>query len=131
MNEKNCSLKEINSHSCSSSQENVFMHVKAVPETAICSTDSVSSSINIPTQLFIEIISGPYQGATFLLKPEHHKSCFIWRSSGKEFRSNGISLPQNPEVSTTHAEVEIKIDGNGLIKYFFTDTRSSWDLVQR
>ncbi len=98
------------------------MDVKAVPETAICSTDSVSSSKNIPTQLFIEIISGPYQGATFLLKPELRKSCFIGRSYGKNIWTNGISLPQNPEVSTTHAEVEIKLDGNGLNKYYFTDT---------
>jgi pSer/pThr/pTyr-binding forkhead associated (FHA) protein len=80
---------------------------------------------NTPTQLFIEVVHGPYQGATFVLKPELRKPCFIGRSSGKKFRTNGISMPKNPEVSTTHGKVEIKMDGNGQVQFYYTDTGST------
>jgi hypothetical protein len=78
-----------------------------------------------PTQLFVEVVQGPYQGATFVLRPEHRKPCFIGRSAGKKFRNNGISLANNPEVSTTHGKVEIQMMTEGGIKFYYTDTGST------
>ena len=54
--------------------------------------------------------SGPYSGTTFALRlaPGKQSSvAMIGRSTGKKFRDNGVSLPKDGEVSTTHARVEL------------------------
>jgi len=122
-NDKHCDINSMYQEESTS----VDCHTvsKSVPVSSSSIESTSNTNQNTPTQLFIEIVSGPYQGSTFVLKPELRKPCFIGRSSGKKFRSNGISLPKNPEVSTTHAKVEVSMDGNGHRKYFYTDTGST------
>ncbi|KAJ1461114.1 hypothetical protein M885DRAFT_507705 [Pelagophyceae sp. CCMP2097] len=51
--------------------------------------------------------AGPHAGATFRLNVSPSQEALIGRSSGKKFRDNGISLPKDDEVSTTHAKIVI------------------------
>lgn len=51
--------------------------------------------------------AGPHIGANFELS-FGHEACFIGRSTGRRFRVNGVSLPRDDEVSTTHAKIECK-----------------------
>ncbi len=70
--------------------------------------------------LFINILSGPHEGATFLLKPRPSRPCEIGRSRSKKFVQRGISLSKDSEVSTCHGKFEAK---GG--KMFYTDTGST------
>lgn len=68
-----------------------------------------------------QVEGGPYEGRTFALAPVMDGApLWIGRSRGKKFANGGISMPKDPEVSTTHAKVEA---ANG--KIFFTDQESS------
>lgn len=43
-----------------------------------------------------------------VLLQDKQRSCLIGRSTGRKFRCpQGLSLPKDPEISTTHAEVRL------------------------
>lgn len=74
--------------------------------------------------LFIEVMTGPHEGATFLLKPRPSRSCDIGRSKGKKFTQRGVSLYKDSEVSTCHGKFEYQSSADGD-KLFYTDTGST------
>ena len=68
----------------------------------ISSTNKPNSFIKVINVL---IISGPYKGISYIIHPRLRKPCFIGRSTDKNLRDRGISLPEDSEVSTTHGKV--------------------------
>ncbi|KAF0699358.1 Aste57867_10074 [Aphanomyces stellatus] len=58
--------------------------------------------------IYIACTSGVYKGQKFtlILSSDANRLCHIGRSSGKKYKApHGLSLPKDPEISTTHAEI--------------------------
>ena len=73
----------------------------------------------------LRVVEGPYAGLTFEIKPRRRRPVHIGRSTGKKFKSGGVSLPNDASVSTTHAKISIGKEGEVM----FTDqssTNGSW-----
>jgi pSer/pThr/pTyr-binding forkhead associated (FHA) protein len=95
--------------------------------TAAASTSDNTNGNELESGTFrVEIVGGPYSGETFALKPTGSKFCWIGRSQSKKFTRNGISLPHDAEVSTSHGKF---ILGKGKNKFVYVDdgsTNGSW-----
>jgi len=81
---------------------------------------------------------GMYDGREFELtmRPSNGKGgrggaggggeCYVGRSQGKKFKTNGVSLPRDFEVSTTHGKFSVTIAEDGdEYRYWYTDTGST------
>lgn len=111
-------------NSISDSQNNDA--TKKMSELMISNT-SVDENVAVaPSQLQtaaairIDVVSGPYTGKFFMLKPTPRTACLIGRSTSKKFKEKGISLPQDGEVSTSHGKIEMISN-----KYYYIDTGST------
>lgn len=104
---------------------NTMEQVKPVPSESTTSSATSETKAKSKTKkqfhnLFIEIQTGPHEGATYLLKPRSSRPCEIGRSKGRKFLQRGISLFKDSEVSTCHGKFDYK---GG--KMFYTDTGST------
>lgn len=87
--------------------------IQAAPAAATADTKSSTTALDaaavIPAALDVrlEALSGPHAGTVFVLQPRGRSSVpKIGRSTGKAFAKQGVSLPGDLEVSTTHAKIE-------------------------
>ncbi len=56
-----------------------------------------------------KVMSGPHAGIDTVLRPRQRRLVpKFGRSTGQQFVKNGISLPEDDEVSTTHAKLEAR-----------------------
>lgn len=54
-------------------------------------------------------MTGPHKGKKAVLKPRQRRLVpKIGRSTGPQFIKNGVSLPMDEEISTTHAKLEAR-----------------------
>lgn len=81
---------------------------------------STATSTKKPDTIHIDIVGGPYNGASYDLQPKSRSHAWLGRSSSAKFKERGISLPQDLEVSTSHGRFEVK---GG--KFYYTDVAST------
>lgn len=68
------------------------------------------------TNILLLVKEGPYADIQFhLLQTKTRKEFIIGRSTGKKVKDHGVSLPQDPEVSTVHGKIECK--GKGKVVF--------------
>ena len=79
-------------------------------------------SLPPPPTLQIQVTSGPHDGQLFHLALAKSAPLLLGRSTGKKFKNNGVSLPKDLEVSTTHGKFVLSVDNRTVT---FTDTGST------
>ncbi|KAG9410407.1 hypothetical protein AC1031_018445 [Aphanomyces cochlioides] len=75
--------------------------------------------------IHITCTGGVYSGQKFdlVLSTDANRVCHIGRSSGKKYKApHGLSLPKDPEISTTHAEIRWSSDDDHI---YITDQNST------
>lgn len=92
--------------------------IKSAPAAGNTIKHSTRSSVVLQAKV---IESDYYMGRVFELKITKKGHCLIGRSSSKKFKTNGISLSKDLEVSTTHGKFELHKDGN----VYYVDTGST------
>ena len=108
--------------------ENVDPQQRVVSNTTTTTTSKSDETLDFaktapslePGTLKVEIMAGYYSGQVYHLDVSANKTCMIGRSQSKRFTKNGISLPRDAEVSTTHGKFLMK---NG--KYLYIDDGST------
>jgi pSer/pThr/pTyr-binding forkhead associated (FHA) protein len=97
---------------------------------------TTTSTSNVPAvRLMVEIVGGEYEGK--IIELNHltpHEPAVIGRSRSKKVLKYGISLPKDPEVSTTHARFLVKGGGGGYSRsnatvYFIDDGSTNGSMV--
>ena len=66
-----------------------------------------------PDTIHLEVTTGPYAGNFYDLQPKARKYAWIGRSQGRKFKTTGMSLPQDLEVSTSHGRFEYSKEREG------------------
>ncbi|TYZ63036.1 hypothetical protein PybrP1_004030 [[Pythium] brassicae (nom. inval.)] len=95
-----------------------------LPEDKVGETATVLAEASDAFEVAIKCVAGPYKGHLLALQLDSHthRSCLIGRSTGRKFRApNGLSMPKDPELSTTHAQLRIEPGG----RIFFVDLDST------
>ncbi|CAK4077757.1 unnamed protein product [Aphanomyces euteiches] len=109
------------------------------PEKPLPSIDRAAKKIPEPTPdplpprrsygeqktIHITCTGGVYSGQKFdlVLSTDANRVCHIGRSSGKKYKApHGLSLPKDPEISTTHAEIRWSSDDDHI---YITDQNST------
>ena len=85
-------------------------HCRGVWLPAAAPSSGAAAPAPPAVSVVLRAASGPYSGTAFTLRLAPGKQsavAMIGRSTGKKFRENGVSLPKDGEVSTTHARVEL------------------------
>ncbi|ETW05719.1 hypothetical protein, variant 2 [Aphanomyces invadans] len=75
--------------------------------------------------IHIVCTGGVYSGQRFtlVLAMDANRTCHIGRSSGKKYKApHGLSLPKDPEISTSHAELRWNADDDHI---YITDQNST------
>jgi len=101
-------------------------HTQPQPAAAAASAAAAAASAppaSLTYQTIILVVKeGPYASSTFkLIQSKARKEFIVGRSTGKKVKDYGVSLPQDPEVSTVHGRVEVRGDG----KVVFEDLGST------
>jgi hypothetical protein len=93
-----------------------------VQESQKIATKSVAkSSATTSAKARVDLTAGPYAGNVFEMSPTQSTPCRVGRSRGKMFKTKGISLPKDLEVSTTHGQFHLNQAG----RICFTDLTST------
>ena len=104
----------------SNDEENEAPSSRTAADSKSAKTAAAKSGKSRGVSVQIEITAGPHAGETFELRPTKKTACMVGRSRNKGFRTKGISLHKDLEVSTTHGCFELV---NGAI--CFTDQSST------
>ena len=78
-----------------------------------------------PDTIHLEVTSGPYAGNFYDLQPKARKYAWIGRSQGRKFKTTGMSLPQDLEVSTSHGRFEYSKEEGGGVTFAYLDVGST------
>ena len=93
---------------------------------ATISRRPVASAVN-KLVATIKAMTGPHEGVSFTIQPQKKRLVpKVGRSTGKQFVKNGISLPDDGEVSTMHGRFDVN---EGALWY--TDTNSTNGTIMR
>lgn len=83
------------------------------PAEAAAAAASAPPTVPAYQTIILHVKEGPYASCTFkLIQSKARKEFIIGRSTGKKVKDHGVSLPQDPEVSTVHGRVEVRGNGN-------------------
>ncbi len=91
------------------------------PQPAAAAAAAAAAASAAPTapayqNIILVVKEGPYASCTFkLIQSKARKEFIVGRSTGKKVKDHGVSLPQDPEVSTVHGRVEVR--GNGKVVF--------------
>ena len=137
-------IEQLRDHCTKECEDIMDLHAMAIEATqnnensAVATSSAAAASEKSPTRAtrsdYIEILitTGPHSSdRRVLLRPKPNKPCFIGRSKGKKFVTNGISLHRDQEVSTTHAKILVEgggladANGNTEMKFYFMDVGST------
>lgn len=107
----------------SASSATAATHTQPQPAAAAATAAAATAPLAPTYQTILLLVKeGPYASSTFkLTQSKARKDFIVGRSTGKKVKDFGVSLPQDPEVSTVHGRVEVRGDG----KVVFEDLGST------
>ena len=104
------------------------------------SSPPLRSSSSVVPSLTLSVLSGPHLSASFSLSfplcsaagggassssSSERRRCFVGRSTGRKFKDSGVSLPKDPEVSTTHGSFSLRFGSSSAEDIYYADCGST------